>query len=314
MTEAKFFLRRLVLDVGFPKTGTSARQAAFAASRSAMLAQGVVYPEHLPSEERVRDGLPSSGNGAKILFPGKGASFRLDRLAEEIHAVSRRRAHSLFYSSEFFSRIFSSRTSSREDLVAFLEAHFPQTELTLACTVRSPLSLAQSAYTYGLASSAIRADFESYLERFQWMKLLRECMEWVCKRSIKMEILVDGRTSEWEVFFTRILALRAGTLMPAASGLNGRATLEKIAKVIAENGLGGQFEQDASPNQAAIPKSSYAAVGKFEKKIESDLFAINHLLASSGKLATPTSEFRSLPEGNFRVYLTTRPRKERKFQ
>lgn len=162
MLNRPFKARRLVMHGGFSKTGTTAIQTAFAASRETLLAtQGLLYPGQTASHNTL----------IGTVFTTKPADFILNRtrsnitpasLASEAHRakqmieaeIRKRRPDTVLLSAEAFSNLTVGDMERLLDWLSTLAHH-----VEVAVTIRNPmafaLSMAQQTLKRGLTLAEI---------------------------------------------------------------------------------------------------------------------------------------------------------------
>jgi len=168
-------MRRLVLHVGIPKTGTTSLQQFFFDNRAALLEQGILYPV---SESRPRNSHSNmvwehTGQG---IFDPSGVTF------ESLKAIaSTCEWDTLLISSEFLS--LTKRHSKTADAIAALIGTL-DLDLTVVAFVRPQHVWTNSAYCQATKTFQNHLPFTEYLRRiidsprFDYCESMKTWMEW----------------------------------------------------------------------------------------------------------------------------------------
>jgi hypothetical protein len=158
--------KKVILHIGFHKTGSSALQVFLATNAARLAGAGIGYPYPDPAHIVATGGC--SGNAVQVLYRGgfwdgiggdiesrlTGAYF--ETLAEVIRAVPQ---HTTIVSSEVLS------VASRENLIHFIEILRPSHEVEIVCFVRDPFDLVLSCWLQMIKTGSQTFCFSHYMDK-----------------------------------------------------------------------------------------------------------------------------------------------------
>lgn len=160
--------KKVILHIGFHKTGSSALQVFLATNADRLAAAGIGYP--YPDPEHIVATGGCSGNAVQVLYRGgfmdgfkvggdiesRLTEAYFGKLAEVIHAVPQ---HTALVSSEVLS------VASMENLTHFMEILRPFHDVEIVCFVRDPFDLVFSYWLQMIKGESQTFSFSSYMEK-----------------------------------------------------------------------------------------------------------------------------------------------------
>lgn len=160
--------KKVILHIGFHKTGSSALQVFLATNAERLAAAGIGYP--YPDPEHIVATGGCSGNAVQVLYRcGFMNEFKVDgdienrlkkayfeKLAEVVAAVPQDIA---LVSSEVLS------AAPRENLTHFIELLRPFHDIEIVCFVRDPFDVALSSWLQMIKDGTQKICFSSYVNK-----------------------------------------------------------------------------------------------------------------------------------------------------
>lgn len=144
---------RVILHVGFPKTGSSFIQSCLALSRDSLMRSGIYYPEHWSDPAAVA-GHISSGN-----MDDRGGMHIRDVILRDLAAMDPS-TKTLLYSNESIDNVLSKNPQILRDVLAVVPVH-------VLAYVRDPAEWFWSSYDQAIKRGRMTGDVEDYFGHWQ---------------------------------------------------------------------------------------------------------------------------------------------------
>lgn len=233
--------RRLILHVGFHKTGTTAIQESLYSARKDLLSLGLVYPNmgkkaHHPLARALIEVQKEKNDFSKAL--------KLHPLKKLIKQVKNTEAGTLVLSSEFFSQL-------QRNAIEFMHEQFSGWKVDIVFTLRSLMKILPSAYQQYL-KSGLSLHYEEWLEqifytefsskitptfwkRHNHQAVIRRWCDVFTEGNVSIIIANENRKNLLYQAFSEIMKIDEGTLQEQPIGSNRSLDLGEIALLVEIN-------------------------------------------------------------------------------